>query len=303
MTIRFDDRVAVVTGAGTGLGRCHALLLASRGAKVVVNDTGGGVDGRGSAKAVAERVVAEIRDAGGEAVASHDSVATPEGAAAIVQTAIDTWGRIDILVNNAGMLRDKSFPKMTLEDYRDIVDVHFLGSMYTVRAAWPHMKERGYGRIVMTTSVAGTNGNFGQTNYGAAKMAVLGLMNCLAIEGRKNGILCNAISPGAMTRMTEGLIPEDIGRHHHPELVSPAVAWLCSERCEETATVIQASAGGYSRLQYFQTEGVQFDPRETVTVDDFDAAFARINDLSTATPSLLGELGNAGERLKALGLV
>jgi len=301
MSLLLNDRVAIVTGAGAGLGREHALLLAARGAKVVVNDLGGAVDGRGGGQAAADKVVAEIKARGGGAVANYDSVADAKSAQNIVDTAVKTVGRLDILVNNAGILRDKSFAKMDLADYQTVMQVHLMGAVYCTHAAWPIMNQQKYGRIVMTTSVAGTNGNFGQTNYGAAKMAVLGLMHCLAIEGRKNNILVNAISPGAVTRMTEAMIPGPVAKYEGPELVSPAVAWLCSEKCAETATIIAASAGGFSRVQFFQTKGVQFDPAEPVTVEMFDQAYAAIGDLSATAPSPLGFLSDAEARLKAIG--
>jgi NAD(P)-dependent dehydrogenase (short-subunit alcohol dehydrogenase family) len=207
MTIRFDDRVAIVTGAGAGLGKQHALLLASRGAKVVVNDPGGAVDGRGGANAVADQVVAEIKAAGGEAVANYNSVADAKSAQGIIDTAKDTWGRLDILVNNAGILRDKAFQNMSIEDFEYTSQVHYMGTVYCTKAAWPVMREARYGRIVVTTSGSGTIGNFGQSNYGAAKMAVVGLINVLRLEGARYNILCNAISPSARTRMTEDLLP------------------------------------------------------------------------------------------------
>jgi NAD(P)-dependent dehydrogenase (short-subunit alcohol dehydrogenase family) len=301
MTLQLTGRVAIVTGAGAGLGREHAMLIAARGAKVVVNDPGGAVDGQGGDNSAADKVVAEIRQRGGDAVASYDSVADVQSAKRIIDTAVKNFGRLDILVNNAGILRDKSFAKMDLGDYRTVIDVHLMGAVHCSHAAWPIMTAQRYGRIVMTTSVAGTNGNFGQSNYGAAKMAVLGLMNCLAIEGRKNNILVNAISPGAVTRMTEALIPEGVARYQGPHLVSPAVAWLCSERCAETATIIAASAGGFSRVQFFQTRSVQFDPAQPVTVEMFDQAYGEIADLATAKPSPLGFLSDAAERLKAIG--
>ncbi|MGF6313451.1 NAD(P)-dependent dehydrogenase (short-subunit alcohol dehydrogenase family) [Bradyrhizobium sp. i1.8.4] len=303
MTLRLDNRVAIVTGAGTGLGREHALLLAARGAKLVVNDPGRALDGRESDQTVADQVVAEIRRQGGVAVANYDSVADPQAAKRIVDTAITAFGRLDILVNNAGILRDKSFGKMALDDYRKVIDVHLMGSVYCTHAAWPVMTQQKYGRVVMTTSTAGTNGSFGQTNYGAAKMALIGLMNCLATEGRKNNVLVNAVSPGAVTRMTEALTPEGLAKYQGPELVSPAVGWLASERCTETALILWASAGHYARFQIFQTEGVQFDPAKPITVEMFDEAFPRIADLATATPSRLGFgfNANAAERLKAIG--
>lgn len=206
MTFRYDNRVAIVTGAGNGLGRSHALGLAARGAKVVVNDLGGAVDGSGSQLSAAESVVEEIRAAGGEAIANGANVTQPDEVEAMVQSAIDKWGRVDILVNNAGILRDKSFSKMSLDDFRLVLDVHLMGAAICSKAVWDLMKEQQYGRIVMTSSSSGIYGNFGQSNYGAAKMGVVGLMNVLHLEGAKYGIRVNALSPTAATRMTEGLI-------------------------------------------------------------------------------------------------
>jgi len=303
MTTRLDGRVAIVTGAGAGLGRSHALLLASQGAKVVVNDLGGSVNGQGGDHSAADKVVAEIRAAGGEAVASYASVSDPDSAAGIVETAVDSYGRLDILVNNAGILRDKSFMKMEMIDYRAVLDVHLLGSVYVTKAAWPIFMGQKYGRVVVTTSVAGTNGNFGQTNYGAAKMGLLGLMNCLTIEGRKNNVLTNAISPSANTRMTEGLVGEALQKYLDPKFVSAAVAWLCSEKCTESGTIIAAGGGGYGRVAYFETDGVQFDPSQHVTVEMFDESFPRIADLATARPSPIGVFGLMEERLKKAGLL
>ena len=301
MTIRFDNRVAIVTGAGVGLGRQHALLLAARGAKVVVNDTGAGPDGRGGDPAVADRVVEEIRAAGGVAIAHHSDVCDPAAAQALVGAAVAAWGRLDILVNNAGILRDRSFAKIDLADFNAVMQVHLMGTVNCSHAAWPFMVQQKYGRVVVTTSVAGSNGNFGQTHYGAAKMAVLGFMNCLAIEGRKSGILVNAISPAATTRMTEALIPPALASQMGPELVSPAVAWLCSETCQLTAHIITASAAGFARMQLYETQGVQFDPAQPLTLEMFDAAVDTVCDLGSATPSELGVLGNAQDRLKAIG--
>ncbi len=267
MTIRYDDRVAIVTGAGAGLGRSHAMLLASRGAKVVVNDPGGAVDGRGGQHAVADTVVAEIKAAGGEAVANYNSVADAAAAQRIIDTAVNTWGRLDILVNNAGVLRDKAFNNMDLADYEFVNQVHHFGTVYCTKAAWPVMRKQQYGRIVVTTSGSGTVGNFGQSNYGAAKMAVNGFINVLRFEGAKYNIRINAISPSALTRMTKSLLPPDIAPYMKPELVSPAVAWLCSEECDQNGEIIAATAGGYARVQYFVTEGVQFDPEQPVTIE------------------------------------
>ncbi len=302
MTIRFDDRVAIVTGAGAGLGRSHALLLAQRGARVVVNDPGGAVDGRGSAQAAADKVVAEIKAQGGEAVANYDSVADRAGAAHIIATAMDTWGRLDILVNNAGILRDKSFHNMPLEDFEDVVQVHLMGTVYCTHAAWPIMCERKYGRVVVTTSGSGTVGNFGQSNYGAAKTGVVGLINVLRLEGAKYNILTNAISPTAYTRMTEGILPPDMAPYMKPELVSPAVAWLCSEQCSVSGAIIAATAGGFARVQYFVTEGVQFDPERPVTPEMFAEAFPTINDTATAHP-YTGLMGNVERKLRKIGRI
>jgi len=302
MTIRFDNRVAIVTGSGVGLGRSHALLLASRGARVVVNDPGGAVDGTGGAAAVADRVVAEIKAAGGEAIASYASVADEKSAQSIVDTAMNTWGRVDILVNNAGVLRDKAFNNMTMADYEFVNAVHHFGTVFCTKAAWPIMRKQQYGRIVVTTSGSGTVGNFGQANYGAAKMAVNGLINVLRHEGAKYNIRCNAISPSALTRMTESLLPPDIGPWMKPELVSPMVAWLCSEECDQNGEIMAATAGGYARVQYFVTEGVQFDPAEPVTIEMVAASIDRIRDLATAAP-YTGLMGNVTEKLREMGRI
>jgi NAD(P)-dependent dehydrogenase (short-subunit alcohol dehydrogenase family) len=302
MTIRFDNRVAIVTGSGAGLGRSHALLLASRGAKVVVNDPGGAVDGTGGASAVADRVVAEITAAGGAAVASYASVADEKSAQSVIDTAMNTWGRVDILVNNAGVLRDKAFNNMTVADYEFVNAVHHFGTVYCTKAAWPIMRKQQYGRIVVTTSGSGTVGNFGQANYGAAKMAVNGLINVLRHEGAKYNIRCNAISPSALTRMTESLLPPDVGPWMKPELVSPMVAWLCSEECDQNGEIMAATAGGYARVQYFVTEGVQFDPAAPVTIEMVADSIDRVRDLSTARP-YTGLMGNVAEKLREMGRI
>lgn len=302
MPIRFDDRVAIVTGAGAGLGRCHALLLASRGAKVVVNDPGGTVDGLGSTNSIADQVVEAIRSAGGEAVANYDSVSEFAASERIIETAMQTWGRLDILVNNAGVLRDKSFNNMDMPDYEFVNQVHHFGTVYCTKAAWPIMRKQQYGRIVVTTSGSGTVGNFGQANYGAAKTAVIGLMNVLRHEGAKYNIRINAISPSALTRMTESLLPPNIAPWMKPELVSPAVAWLCSEECDQNGEIIAATAGGYARVQYFVTEGVQFDPAEPVTIEMIQDSIGKIRDLSTATP-YTGLMGNVDRKLREMGRI
>ena len=300
MTIRFDDRVAIVTGAGAGLGRSHAMLLASRGAKVVVNDPGGAVDGSGGEHAVADKVVAEIKAGGGEAVANYNSVADMKSAQNIVDTAVNAFGRLDILVNNAGVLRDKAFNNMSMEDFEFASQVHYMGTVYCTKAAWPIMRMQQYGRIVVTTSGSGTVGNFGQSNYGAAKMAVVGLINVLRIEGAKYNILCNAISPSANTRMTESLLPPHMAKYMRPEFVSPAVAWLCSEECNANGEIIAATAGNYARVQYFFSEGVQFDPEKPVTIEMVQGEIDKIRDMSNAKP-YTGMMGNVEKNLRAMG--
>jgi NAD(P)-dependent dehydrogenase (short-subunit alcohol dehydrogenase family) len=302
MTIRYDNRVAIVTGAGAGLGREHALLLASRGAKVVVNDPGGSVDGTGGAAAVADKVVAEIKAAGGEAVASYASVSEEAAAQSIVDVAMTTWGRLDILVNNAGILRDKAFVNMPMEDFETVVQVHLMGTIYCTKAAWPIMRGAKYGRIVVTTSSSGTVGNFGQTNYGAAKMAVNGFINCLRFEGAKYNIMANAISPAARTRMTEALLPPDMLDFLKPDLVSPAVAYLCSEQCDVSGEIIAASAGAFSRVQYVQSEGAYFDPAQPVTIEMFADAFPKIMDM-TPPQQHAGGLARLEARLRAMGRI
>jgi NAD(P)-dependent dehydrogenase (short-subunit alcohol dehydrogenase family) len=302
MAIRFDNRVAIVTGAGAGLGEQHAKMLASRGAKVVVNDPGGAVDGRGTAAAVADKVVADIKAAGGEAVANYDSVATWEGAQNIIKTATDTWGRLDILVNNAGILRDKSFNNMDMEDFEFVMQVHLMGTVYCTKAAWQIMRGQRYGRVVVTSSGSGTVGNFGQANYGAAKMAVNGFINVLRHEGQNYNIKLNAISPSARTRMTESLIPPEVAEWMKPELVSPAVAYMCSEQCEFSGEVIGANAGHYRRVKYVESEGMQFDPAGEVTVDMFAEALPKIMDLSAPIEHGMSSR-RLRERLVAMGRI
>ena len=284
MTIRYDNRVAVITGAGPGLGRSHALFLASRGAKVVVNDLGGAVDGSGASTSAGEKVVAEIKAAGGEAVANADSVATPEGAANIIKTAIDNYGRIDILINNAGNLRDKSFAKLQPEDFDAVVDVHLSGSAYCTLAAWPHMKDAGYGRIVMTTSSAGLFGNFGQGNYAAAKMGVFGLMNALKHEGRKFNININTLAPMALTRMTEDIMSDKIKPLVKPEFVTPIVAWFCAEENTTSGDVVEAGAGYYAKVQIVEGAGVVLGGGDIPTPELIQENYDKITDMREAAP-------------------
>jgi NAD(P)-dependent dehydrogenase (short-subunit alcohol dehydrogenase family) len=261
MSIRYDGKVAIVTGAGQGLGRSHAIELAKRGAKVVINDLGGSVDGSGGSSDAAKAVVAEIEALGGEAIANGANVAKYEQVEAMVKQAMDKWGRVDILVNNAGILRDKSFTKGSLEDFRLVLDVHLMGSVNCTKACWEIMREQGYGRIVVTTSSSGLYGNFGQTNYGSAKMGVIGMMNTLAQEGAKYNIRINALAPTAGTRMTEGLIPEEAFALLTPETVTPAVLYMVSEDAP-TKTIICAGAGAYSVAKIIETDGVWLAPAD-----------------------------------------
>jgi NAD(P)-dependent dehydrogenase (short-subunit alcohol dehydrogenase family) len=284
VTIRFDNRVALVTGAGAGLGRCHALLLASRGAKVIVNDPGGSTDGRGGSQAAADLVVEEIRAAGGEATANYDSVADRAGAANMVRAAIETFGRIDIVVNNAGILRDKTFSKMELDDFDTVVKVHLSGSAYVTKAAWQHMIDQKYGRIVLTTSGSGLAGNYGQSNYGAAKTGMIGLMHNLMMEGAKYNIRVNAVSPVAGTRMTEGVMPEEMLKKFDPHQVSPAVAWMCSEACDVTGEIVAAGAGYFTRIKLVKAKGAVLGTDRIATIEDFAAARDRVFDLTGAAP-------------------
>ncbi|MCZ6524146.1 MAG: SDR family NAD(P)-dependent oxidoreductase [Alphaproteobacteria bacterium] len=293
MTIRFDGRCAIVTGAGHG--RCHARALAARGARVVINDLGAAVDGSGESRSAADAVVEEIRALGGEAVASYGSVSDAAAAAAIVATAEEAFGGVDILVNNAGILRDKSFAKVSLEDFRRVLAVHFLGSVYVTRAAFPIMKAQRYGRIVMTTSAAGLYGSFGQTNYGAAKMALIGLMNCLKLEGAKHNVLVNAIAPVATTRMTAELLPEALRPLLRPEFATAAVAYLCSEQCTASGDVIQAGAGYYAKVQVVEARGARFGADAEVTPEMVAGAYGEITDMAAARP-----FANAGEALQGV---
>ncbi len=256
--IRFDGRVAIVTGAGAGLGRAYALELAKRGAKVVVNDLGGARDGSGAGStSAADTVVEEIRAAGGEAVASYDSVSTPEGGEAIVRKATDTFGKLDILINNAGILRDKSLAKMESQDWNIVMSVHLDGAYNVSRPAFLKMRENGYGRIILTSSASGLYGNFGQTNYGAAKLALVGFMNTLKIEAEKHNIKVNAIAPTARTRLTEDVLPPDLADKLKPEFIAPLVLYLCSEQCPVTGAIDNAGMGYYNRVAFMTGSGVQ----------------------------------------------
>ena len=254
MAVDFAGRVAIVTGAGGGLGRQHALALAARGARVLVNDLGGAVDGSGGSLTAAQRVVEEIRAAGGEAIANGASVTDFEAVQAMVQQAVDAWGRVDVLVSNAGILRDKSFGKMDLADFRLVLDVHLMGAVHCCKALWPVMTQQKYGRIVLTTSSSGLYGNFGQTNYGAAKMALVGFMQTLAIEGMKHDIRVNCLAPTATTRMTEALFPADMREAFGPEAVVPAMLVLAA-RDAPTRTTLCAGAGAFEAAHVTLTQG------------------------------------------------
>ncbi len=282
--IRFDDRVAIVTGAGQGLGRCYARDLAARGAKVVVNDLGGSLDGASSDASLAEQVAEEIRADGGEALVSSDSVSDRAGAEAIVRAAVDAWGRVDVLINNAGILRDKIFTRMDLDDFEAVIGVHLLGTAYVTRAAFPVMRKQRYGRIVMTTSAAGLFGNLGQANYAAAKLGVIGLMNALKIEGKKTDIKVNAVAPVADTRMGSRVYPDFFKRMIRPELVSAAVTYLASEDCASSGDILITAAGHYAKVQLVEGEGVTFGPEADVTPESIAERYGDIVDMSRAVP-------------------
>jgi 3-hydroxyacyl-CoA dehydrogenase/3a,7a,12a-trihydroxy-5b-cholest-24-enoyl-CoA hydratase len=278
--LRFDGKVAIVTGAGGGLGRCHALLFASRGAKVVINDLGGTFTGEGASTRAADKVVAEIKAAGGEAVANYDSVTDGDK---IVKTAIDAYGRVDILINNAGILRDVSFQKMTQDDWDKIYQVHVLGSFRVTHAAWPIMRDQGYGRIIMTASAAGIYGNFGQANYSMAKLGLFGFGQTLAIEGRKRNILVNTIAPIAGSRMTETVMPKDLLDSLKPELVSPLVARLCHEDSDATGGLYEVGGGFFAKLRWERSTGTTFRLGRPVSVEDVDAAWDAITQFDRTT--------------------
>ena len=281
MSISFEGQVAIVTGAGGGLGRSHALELARRGAKVVVNDLGGAMDGTGGSSEAAEKVVSEIKESGGEAISNGGSVSDRNGAKSMVDDAMEAWGRADILINNAGILRDKSFSKIDLDDFQVVVDVHLMGAVYCTHAVWPIMREQNYGRILMTTSPTGLYGNFGQTNYGAAKLAQVGFMNSLKIEGAKNNIHTNTIAPIAATRMTESLIPEAVHSKLAPESVTPAALFLVSEEAPN-GVIMQAEGGRFSVASIVENTGAQLGV--DATPEDIASNYDMISDLKGAKP-------------------
>ena len=289
--IRFNDRVVIITGAGNGLGRSHALDFGKRGAKVVVNDLGGSGFGEGADQRVADVVVDEIKAAGGEAVANYDSVTDGDK---IVQTAMDAFGRVDVVVNNAGILRDKSFQKMTDEDWDLIFDVHVRGAYKVTHAAWPLMREQGYGRIVFTTSAAGIYGNFGQTNYSAAKLAQLGMAQTLAAEGHKKNILVNTIAPIAGSRLTETVMSKEIVDLLKPEFVTPLVVKLCDESSDITNGLYEVGAGFVAEVRWERTQGAYLDTESGFEAEDIDAHWKQITDFTDAThPADIGEANKA----------
>ena len=301
MALDFKDRVAIVTGAGGGLGRLHALALAKRGAKVVVNDLGGARDGSGGSVSAAQAVVAEIEAAGGVAMANGASVTDYAAVQAMVQAAVDAWGRVDILVNNAGILRDKSFAKMEIDDFRLVLDVHLMGAVHCSKAVWPHMVAQKYGRILMTTSSSGLYGNFGQSNYGAAKMALVGLMQTLSIEGAKSNIHVNCLAPTAATRMTEDLMPPQILEALKPEAVVPAMLVLVAQDAP-TRTILCAGAGSVEAAQITLTQGIWMG-LDSDAPEQLQAQLAQVTDGHGAAVPASGaaqgahEIGRASKHL------
>jgi NAD(P)-dependent dehydrogenase (short-subunit alcohol dehydrogenase family) len=293
--IRFDGRVAIVTGAGGGLGREHALLLAARGAKVVVNDLGGAVDGSGGSAGPAERTAKEIEELGGVAVADASTVATPEGGQAVVDTAMEAFGRVDVVINNAGILRDKAFHNLTPELLDPVLDVHLKGAFHVTRPAWARMREAGYGRVLLTASNAGILGNFGQSNYGAAKMGLVGLARVLAQEGARYGIKANVLAPIARTRMTEELLGP-LAPKLDPRLVAPVAAWLVHEDCPVTGQVYSAGGGRVARFYVGLTEGYA---NPELTPEDVRDNFDRVRDETgyTVPTGVADEIGQLARRL------
>ena len=295
MTIRFDNRVAIVTGAGGGLGKAYALGLAARGARVVVNDLGGARDGSGSSLSAAQAVVDAIVAAGGEAMANGASVTDAAAVEKMVAVVKERWGRIDILINNAGILRDRTFVKMTLDDFRQVLDVHLIGSVVCTKAVWETMREQAFGRILMTTSSTGLYGNFGQANYGAAKLALVGLMKTLALEGAKYNVRVNTIAPVAATRMTEDIMPPELLARMGPETVAPAALYLVSDDAP-TGAIVNAGGGGFERAYVTLTRGIHVAP-EAMTPETIAARFDEISD---RTGEVVPDTG-AAQGMMALG--
>ncbi|MEO0390818.1 MAG: SDR family NAD(P)-dependent oxidoreductase [Pseudomonadota bacterium] len=287
--IDFTNRVAIVTGAGTGLGRSHAIGLAARGAKVVVNDLGAGTDGQGADTSAAAAVVAEITDAGGEAMAHGADVSDAEQVADMVAQTLARWDRIDVLINNAGILRDKTFSKMDMADFQKVIDVHLIGSAQCCHAVWPHMRAAGYGRIVLTSSASGLYGNFGQSNYGAAKAAMVGLMNVLHLEGARDDIRVNTLAPTAATRMTEELLPPEAAALLDPATITPGVLYLASDEAP-SRTILGAGAGHFAVTRIYETEGTYLG---AATPEAVAAAWDKITDNAAQS-----ELQNAFEQTR-----
>ncbi len=299
--IRYDDRVTIVTGAGTGLGREYALLLGSRGAKVVVNDTGGAMNGRdGGSSSAAIAVVEEIRAAGGEAIASSDSVAEPASAQRIINVALNAWGRVDILINNAGILRTGPLQEMSLADIEAMVAVHFMGTLYCTRAALPLMIAQGYGRIVLTCSGVGLRGLADHSIYGATKSGMLGLMDSIKLDCKDNGVVINTVAPSAETRMSKDTIREELARHMSPRVVAPMVAWLASENCKQSGTLLSAGGGYFYKVAFYKGRGVQFDPAQPLTLEMIDENWPGICDMSQVEP-FMGTLAGLEPNLRKLG--
>jgi len=295
--IDFTGRIAIVTGAGAGLGRCYALELAKRGAKIVVNDLGGSRDGTGSDDAAANKVVAEIKALGGDAVPNYDNVATRAGGENIVKTAVDAFGKVDILINNAGILRDKTFTKMDEENWDAVMNVHLKGAFFVTRPAFDVMKANGFGRIVMTTSGAGLFGNFGQSNYAAAKMGLVGLTNVLKIEGEKYNVRTNVLAPIAASRLTQDVMPPEFFEKMKPDFVAPAVLYMCSEQCMDSGMVINAALGYFSRSAVLTGPGaILSDGKKIPTPEEVMESWGRITSLDSPKffkmlPEMFGELG------------
>ena len=298
MHLDFKGRVAIVTGAGGGLGRAHALALAARGARVLVNDLGGGLHGEAGAGSAAQKVVDEIRAAGGEALANAASVTDMDAVQSMVQQAIVAWGRVDVLVNNAGILRDKSFAKMDMDDFRAVVDVHLMGAAHCCKAVWPHMVAQQYGRIVMTTSSSGLYGNFGQSNYGAAKLALVGLMQTLALEGAKHHIHVNSLAPTAATRMTEDLMPADVLAMLQPEAVVPAMLVLAHDTAP-TRTILCAGGGSFEAAHITLTQGIYVGLGADAP-EQLAARLAEVTDSEGETVPGSGSAQGSLEVLKAM---
>lgn len=289
---QFENRVAVVTGAGGGLGRAHALMLAARGAKVVVNDLGGNPDGSGDASSsMADKVVEEIKAAGGEATANYDSVDSWEGGESIIKTAIDAYGKLDIVINNAGILRDRTMLNMSSEEYNRVMDIHVDGSWYVSRAAVPHLRENNYGRVIFTSSGAGLWGNFGQTNYSAAKMAVVGMMLAMKLEMAKYNCNVNVISPLAASRLLGTVMTEEQMETLNPDFVAAMVVYLCTEECTETGGIFMAGGGNFAKAQMVANDGITIESRGDISVENIAKSIYDISDMSKAQP-----YSNAGAR-------